>query len=90
MIGGLITKRDEIIEEQIPLLGDLPLLGWLFKSRTVDRRRTELIIVLTPHILRSVEEADAATQKEWDRFERTRSLSQDEVKKAITLLCNCF
>ncbi|MCH2132657.1 MAG: hypothetical protein MK116_02795 [Phycisphaerales bacterium] len=53
ILGGLIEESYEYTEESIPLLGDLPLIGFLFRGERQDLRRTELIIVLTPHVITS-------------------------------------
>lgn len=52
VIGGLIQDKDNVTESKIPLLGDIPLLGWLFKSRTTSRDKTNLLIMLTPRIIK--------------------------------------
>ena len=51
VIGGLIHDYKSEGEFKIPLLGDLPLLGWLFKKKTSERVRRELLIFVTPRIL---------------------------------------
>ncbi|MCA9041273.1 MAG: secretin and TonB N-terminal domain-containing protein [Planctomycetaceae bacterium] len=51
VIGGLIKETDNDIQNKIPILGDLWGVGRLFQRRRTERRRTEIIIVLTPHIL---------------------------------------
>ncbi|MCK5583530.1 MAG: hypothetical protein KAI33_07065, partial [Elusimicrobiales bacterium] len=51
VIGGLIHDYKSEGEFKIPLLGDLPLLGWLFKKKTNTRERRELLIFVTPKIL---------------------------------------
>ena len=51
VIGGLISDRYEEIEKKIPLLGDIPLIGLLFRSRSQAVEQTELLIVLTPHVI---------------------------------------
>ncbi|VTS06166.1 secretin N-terminal domain-containing protein [Tuwongella immobilis] len=51
-IGGLITKNDTKTENKIPLLGDLPGVGALFRYRSQSVQKTELIVILTPHIIR--------------------------------------
>ena len=51
VIGGLIHDFKSEGEFKIPLLGDLPLLGWLFKKKTSERVRRELLIFVTPKIL---------------------------------------
>ncbi len=51
VIGGLFRERNEQSERKVPILGDLPLVGSLFRSRENITKREELIILLTPHIL---------------------------------------
>src|SRR5262249_19596354 len=51
-IGGLITKNDAMTENKIPWLGDLPKLGWMFRYRTDVVKKTELLVILTPHVIR--------------------------------------
>ncbi|MCB9557513.1 MAG: type II secretion system secretin GspD [Deltaproteobacteria bacterium] len=52
VLGGLMreTERDEI--SKVPLLGDIPILGYLFKRKAKAKRKTNLLIVLTPHVIR--------------------------------------
>ncbi|KPL05353.1 MAG: hypothetical protein AMJ73_01230 [candidate division Zixibacteria bacterium SM1_73] len=50
IIGGLITSKKTDTEHKIPLLGDLPLLGYLFKRKEKTEQRAELVIFLTPRI----------------------------------------
>ena len=51
VIGGLISDHMENTVNKIPLLGDIPVLGWLFRSKSVTRTRSELLIFVTPKIL---------------------------------------
>lgn len=57
-IGGLLTKMDEKTQNSVPWLGDLPYVGALFRYRAQTKRKTELLILLTPHIVRSRDEAE--------------------------------
>src|SRR5262249_38345771 len=52
VIGGLITKKDQQSTPKRPLLGDLPLIGNLFTSRSVTLDDSELLIFVTPYIIR--------------------------------------
>ena len=52
IIGGFIREEERVNYDRFPLLSDLPLLGNLFKSREIQRVKSELIFVLTPYILR--------------------------------------
>jgi general secretion pathway protein D len=56
VIGGLIQDQLQDMENKIPLLGDIPLLGWFFKNKSTQRTKTNLLIVLTPRIIRGAEE----------------------------------
>jgi general secretion pathway protein D len=53
VIGGLIGEVSSTTENKVPFFGDIPVLGWLFKSTQEKIRRVNLIIMLTPHIIRS-------------------------------------
>jgi len=57
VIGGLIDQSDEVVESGIPILKDIPLLGYFFKSRTTQRVRTELAIFVTPYVILTDEDA---------------------------------
>ncbi len=52
VLGGLIRDRKRETENKIPILGDLPIIGWLFKSRTNEIEKVNLVLVLTPYIIR--------------------------------------
>jgi len=69
VIGGLIQTRDEENIEKIPLLGDIPLLGYLFKTKSTQRTKTNLIIILTPRIIRSGADMAAISGEQRDSFE---------------------
>jgi type II secretory pathway component GspD/PulD (secretin) len=52
VIGGLITKNDQTSIRKVPLLGDLPLIGSLFTSRSLTVDDSELLVFVTPSIIR--------------------------------------
>ncbi len=52
ILGGLISSKDSINENKIPLLGDIPILGWLFKYEEKINSIEELVIVIEPHIIK--------------------------------------
>ena len=54
-LGGLIRDNIVEIETKVPILGDIPLLGWLFKSKTKVLQRSSLLILLSPEIIRPLE-----------------------------------
>ncbi|WP_300672544.1 hypothetical protein [Desulfoluna sp.] len=50
-IGGIIREVDNVIETKVPILGDIPFLGMLFKKKIDHKTKTETVIILTPHII---------------------------------------
>jgi len=61
IIGGIIQHIREKVKKKIPLLGDIPFFGSLFSYEKTSNRKTELIVMLTPHVIRSAKEADIIT-----------------------------
>jgi len=53
VIGGVIQTQNSVDITQVPLLGDLPVLGNLFKRRTVSTQTQELIFFITPKIVQT-------------------------------------
>jgi len=58
VIGGLIDDSTTMNENQVPVLGDVPLLGWLFKNTSEETTKTNLYIFITPRVIKNPEEAD--------------------------------
>lgn len=59
VIGGLIDDTSAVAEFKVPLLGDIPVLGWLFKYQNRSQQKTNLYIFLTPHVINNPSEAAA-------------------------------
>lgn len=57
VIGGLVGDSTDDGTNKVPFLGEIPILGWLFKAQTVKREKTNLYVFLTPHIVRTQKEA---------------------------------
>ncbi len=68
VLGGLITKENEVIKRRVPFLSDIPVLGHLFRYDGEESRRTELLIFLTPHVVRSPEDMERIKQTEAARM----------------------
>ncbi len=56
VLGGLVKETNSKVNSKIPILGDIPILGWLFKNSETDRKKSNLIVFITPHIIRSAKE----------------------------------
>jgi type II secretory pathway component GspD/PulD (secretin) len=80
ILGGLITTKDDHREDRVPWLGDWPLLGALFRGTTKVKERSELLIILTPHVLRTIPDADEMADEQIDRVNRIRKLKREEVE----------
>jgi general secretion pathway protein D len=84
VIGGLIQDRDNITETKVPLLGDIPGLGWLFKSKSTTHEKTNLLIMLTPQIIKDARDLAEASANQKKSF--TDSMNPDvpmDMEKAI-------
>jgi pilus assembly protein CpaC len=57
-IAGLVDNRLTETISKVPGLGDIPLLGYLFKSRSLNRSKSELLVVVTPHVVRPIGAAE--------------------------------
>jgi type IV pilus assembly protein PilQ len=60
VIGGIFQQDERIDTTQVPLLGDIPYLGNLFKTRTRNTSKTELLIFLTPKVITDRSSATAS------------------------------
>jgi general secretion pathway protein D len=83
IIGGLMQDAKAQSESKIPLLGDIPVLGNLFKRHSRNNTSTELLIFLTPHIIRAPDDLTDVTQIERERSGATKGLSEKELEKFL-------
>ncbi|MFN7729435.1 MAG: type II secretion system secretin GspD [Bdellovibrio sp.] len=67
VLGGLMKEDDNESTSKVPVLGDIPILGWLFKSRTTSREKTNLLMFLTPTIVRNQEDSRGVLGKKLDQ-----------------------
>ncbi len=72
MLGGLIRENDSVNVNKVPLLGDIPWLGRLFRTDSIGSNRTELVVLITPRIIRSMEQIDDARKALFDEFRHLR------------------
>ncbi|MES2130511.1 MAG: secretin and TonB N-terminal domain-containing protein [Pseudomonadota bacterium] len=71
VLAGLISDDDRSSANRIPLLGDLPVLGRLFSSQNDSRKKTEIVLSITPHLVRNMQRKDAAAESFWSGTEAT-------------------
>lgn len=77
VLGGMITKSDETIERKVPWLGDIPVLGIPFRFDSTSTVRTELLIFLTPRVIRSSADSELIKQIESERMHFIESEAED-------------
>jgi type II secretion system protein D len=68
IMGGLITKNNEQIDRRVPWLADIPVLGYLFRYKSNYMDRKELLIILTPHVVRNKADEERVRQLETSRM----------------------
>jgi general secretion pathway protein D len=79
-IGGLLNDNERRTIEKIPFLGDLPVLGNLFKSKGRSREKTNLMVFIRPTILRSAEDARTMTDRRYG-YTRAQQYLQDPTRE---------
>lgn len=85
ILGGYIRASKSKTSSGVPLLKDIPLLGTLFRSKSTDNKRSELIILIRPTILRTPEEAAEEAENERNRLPGIRDMQEDtEYKEEST------
>ncbi|MGZ6292135.1 MAG: hypothetical protein ACXWMK_08110, partial [Syntrophales bacterium] len=77
VIGGLIREDDNNNRQGIPFLYKIPVLGYLFGNTERDNTRTELVILLTPHVVKNQQQATSITNKFID------SMSDEQMGKKV-------
>jgi len=86
VIGGIIGQDSSSSEFKVPLLGDIPLLGWLFKTRTTFHNKTNLYIFITPKIVDNPAELASIYYKKRDIMEDVKkgssAIVEDQLNKA--------
>ncbi|MGA7297815.1 MAG: type II secretion system secretin GspD [Rhodanobacteraceae bacterium] len=88
LLGGLIQQNDSVSDSGVPLLSRIPWLGRLFGSTSRNNDRTELLVLITPRVIRNSQEAAKVTREYQDRFESLKPLraklrqEQDKTRNA--------
>jgi general secretion pathway protein D len=83
LLAGLISNEDRSNANRVPGLGDLPVLGRLFSSQKDDFQRTELVLAITPRILRSAPRPDISQAELWIGSEMATRLKAAPMRVAL-------
>jgi len=82
ILGGIIRTNVTSTVKKIPLIGDIPLLGNLFRSTSKDKNKTELLVFLTPRIVRDPDEARKLKEDEFKKLSKpTQEILKDDARK---------
>ncbi|WP_294195827.1 type II secretion system secretin GspD [uncultured Sphingomonas sp.] len=83
VIGGLLSDEERRTIEKIPLLGDIPLLGNLFKSKAKTRAKSNLMIFIRPTVIRSAEENRRVTERRYGYLRLQQGLQDPAAEPSI-------
>ena len=78
VIAGLVGDDVDVSVTKVPCLGDIPLLGWLFKSENRTTRRTNLLIFITPYIVATPQEAEEIYRQKASYMDELRGSATDQ------------
>lgn len=86
VLAGLINDDDRASANKVPGLGDLPLLGRLFSSHSDDKQKTEIVLSITPHLIRNLKRPEAIASQFWSGSETTLRTSPFALQPVKTVL----
>jgi len=69
VLGGMMQDSLTTSESQVPLLGDIPILGYLFRFKSVSRNKTNLLIFLTPHVIKEPKDMASISEKQQKKMD---------------------
>lgn len=72
VIGGLIDDSNTVTEQKIPVLGDIPILKWLFRTENTSSTKTNLFVFLTPHVVKNSVEAKTIYSKKREQISKIK------------------
>jgi general secretion pathway protein D len=82
-IAGLIRDQRDLSSSGVPFLSDIPILGSLFGSKSKSITRTELVILITPHVIRTVDRLSELTEEVKDSLRNVRQLAYEHEQEHL-------
>jgi general secretion pathway protein D len=76
VIAGLMKSNSRNSNSGIPFLKDIPILGYLFGGASQEMQKTELIIMITPHVIKNRTDAETIT---WEFSNKIKTLQRDKI-----------
>jgi type IV pilus assembly protein PilQ len=78
VLGGLVTRTQTVSETKLPFLGDIPVLGYLFKEKSSQDTKSTLIVFITPNLIRTAEDTDSTMQRILQEKLQTRKMMMEQ------------
>jgi len=85
VIGGIIGHDASETEWKVPLLGDIPILGWLFKTHSTTHRKTNMFIFITPHIVKNPADMASITMTKEEQLDKVMPAVKKELHRQVNL-----
>ena len=85
VIGGIIGHDATEGETKVPLLGDIPLLGWFFKTHSTTHRKTNMFIFITPHIIKNPADMARITLTKEEQLGKVMPQVKEELHRQVNL-----
>src|SRR5690606_1963311 len=83
VLGGLKSKTENETVTKLPLLGDIPVLGYLFKGKSKQESTSTLLVFITPQVIRSAEDMEQSMQRALLERARDHRSSLAQQREAI-------
>ncbi|MBU1137650.1 MAG: tetratricopeptide repeat protein, partial [Proteobacteria bacterium] len=85
VIGGIIGHDATESDWKIPLLGDIPILGWLFKTHNTTHLKTNMFIFITPHIIKNPADIARVTLTKEEQLDKVMPQVKEELHRQVNL-----
>lgn len=83
VLGGMMQETTGTLRRQVPLLGDIPYLGWFFRFNSVSRKKTNMLVLLTPKVVKAPEDLVETARQQRARMEELLDRASAEVEKRL-------
>ena len=83
VLGGLKSKTESETVTKLPLLGDIPVLGYLFKNRTKQEAMSTLLVFITPQIIRSADDMEESMRRALEERMKDQRSSLAQTREAV-------
>ncbi len=82
LLGGILFQKDSTVMSKLPLFGDLPLIGGLFRHNSIEQTNSEMLVFITPHVIdESAEELPEAVEEKKKTLENIKGQLEETVEE---------